>query len=138
MNDEKGFTVSDHRSVDKGQAPEQQAETNAASGQAPSASAGSEHNQDAGALAEIDFATFVLSLATSAQMNLGSIPHPETNQASQNMPAAKQMIDILGMLKEKTKGNLNKDEETLLEQVLFNLRMHYVRISEGQKKSGGS
>jgi hypothetical protein len=46
------------------------------------------------------------------------------------------MIDILAMLKEKTKGNLSKDEDALLEQVLFNLRMHYVRIVEEQKKSG--
>ncbi len=102
------------------------------------ASAGAPSRHEPEAPGEIDFATFVVSLATSAQINMGSVPHPETDQTSQNMPAAKQMIDILGMLKEKTRGNLNKEEETLLDQVLFNLRMHYVRITEGQKKSGGS
>jgi hypothetical protein len=85
----------------------------------------------------LDFSTFVISLASSAQVNLGAIPHPETNQTSQNFPAAKQMIDILGMLKEKTKGNLTEAESALLDQVLFNLHLHYARTLEGQRKSGG-
>ena len=63
--------------------------------------------------------------------------HPETNQTAQNFPAAKQMIDILAMLQIKTKGNLTEAEEALIEQVLFSLRIHYVRTVEGQKKSGG-
>ncbi len=94
--------------------------------------------QDAVRPAEIDFSAFVLSLATSVQINLGNVPHPETNQSTQDIAAAKQMIGILGMLQEKTRGNLSKEEDTLLGQVLFNLRMHYVRVAEGQKKSGGS
>ena len=65
------------------------------------------------------------------------MPHPETNQTAQNFPAAKQMIDILTMLQTKTKGNLTESEAALLEQVLFSLRMHYVRVVEGQKKTGG-
>jgi len=90
------------------------------------------------ALPDVDFATFILSLATSAQISLGAIPHPETNRISSNPPAAKQMIDVIGMLKERTRGNLTKDEETLIDQVLFNLRMHYVRVSEGTTEAGGS
>ena len=86
---------------------------------------------------ELDFSTFVISLATSAQVGLGAVPHPETNQAAQNFPAAKQMIDILALLEEKTNGNLTEAESALLDQVLHNLRIHYVRAVEGQKKSGG-
>lgn len=93
--------------------------------------------QEAAPAQDLDFSTFVISLASSAQVNLGAIPHPETNQISQNIPAAKQMINILAMLMEKTKGNLAESESALLERVLFNLRMHYVRTVEGQKKSGG-
>jgi hypothetical protein len=93
-----------------------------------------EHEQ--GPLPVIDFSSFVISLASTAQMGLGLIPHPETNLTVQDIPSAKHMIDILGILKEKTKGNLSKDEDTLLEQVLFNLRMHYIRTIEEQKKSG--
>jgi hypothetical protein len=74
-----------------------------------------------------------MSLATTAQVSLGNIPNPQTNQPAQNLPVAKQMIDILGMLKGKTKGNLTEDEQLLLDSALFNLRMQYVRAAEGKK-----
>ncbi len=88
---------------------------------------------EADKLPQIDFATFVLSLSHSALMHLGEAPHPETNKVEQNLPLAKQDIDILGMLDEKTKGNLTGDEERLLAQVLFDLRMRFVERSKGQK-----
>jgi len=96
-----------------------------------------ERLQNLGTAHDLDFSTFVISLASSTQVNLGAMPHPETNQTGQNFPAAKQMIDILTMLQAKTKGNLTEAESALLEQVLFSLRTHYVRAVEGQKKSGG-
>ncbi len=80
---------------------------------------------------QIDFATFVLSLSHSALMHLGEAPDPETNKVEKNLPLAKQNIDILGLLDEKTKGNLTGDEERLLAQVLFDLRMRYVECSKG-------
>jgi hypothetical protein len=139
MDQEQEFTVQDRRSAASERRPEEQpknqAERNAAPGSAHEET-GTVHDQGPGL--ELDFAAFVISLAGTAQMSLGLIPHPETNLAVQNIPAAKQLIDILGMLQGKTKGNLNMDEETLLEQILHNLRMHYVRVAEGQKKSGGS
>jgi hypothetical protein len=88
---------------------------------------------EADKLPQIDFATFVLSLSHSALMHLGEAPHPETNKVEQNLMLAKQDIDILGMLDDKTKGNLSGDEERLLAQVLFDLRMRYVERSKGQK-----
>ena len=83
------------------------------------------------ALPSIDFATFVVSLSHSALMHLGDAPHPETDQVHASLPLAKQTIDLLGLLEEKTKGNLSGSEERLLTQVLFDLRMRYV---EAEKK----
>lgn len=74
----------------------------------------------------IDFTTFVLSLASSAQVHLGTIPNPATNKTETDVVAARQTIDILGVIKEKTKGNLTNDEERLLEYVLYDLRMKFV------------
>ena len=85
------------------------------------------------ALPSIDFATFVVSLSHSALMHLGEAAHPDTSAVDVDLPLAKQTIDLLGLLEEKTKGNLTGDEERLLSQVLFDLRMRYVEI---QKKAG--
>ncbi|MBI2339794.1 MAG: DUF1844 domain-containing protein [Deltaproteobacteria bacterium] len=79
---------------------------------------------------EINFSTFVLSLASSIQINLGLIPHPATNKPEIDLVSAKQTIDILGMMEEKTKGNLSKEEEAILKQVLFELRMLYLEVSK--------
>jgi hypothetical protein len=91
----------------------------------------SEQASDADPLPTIDFATFILSLSHSALMHLGEAPHPDTNKVEANLPLAKQNIDLLGLLDEKTKGNLTGDEERLLAQVLFDLRMRYVERSKG-------
>jgi len=85
-------------------------------------------------LPQIDFATFVLSLSHSALMHLGEAPDPETNETQVSLPLAKQDIDLLGLLEEKTKGNLTGDEERLLAQVLFDLRMRYVERSKTSTK----
>jgi len=81
----------------------------------------------------LDFSAFILTLATTAQVGLGSVPNPQTRQSDVNLPAAKQIIDILGLLKDKTTGNLSQDEQALLDSALFNLRMQYVRAMEGKK-----
>jgi len=82
----------------------------------------------------LDFATFVLSLSHSALMHLGEAPHPEDNKVEKNLPLAKQTIDLIGMIEEKTKGNLTGEEERLLGQVLYDLRMRYVELSKQEKK----
>ncbi len=83
-------------------------------------------------LPQMDFATFILSLSHSALMHLGEVPHPDTDQVSRDLPLAKQNIDLLSLLEEKTKGNLTGDEERLLHQVLFDLRMRYVELSKAK------
>jgi hypothetical protein len=81
----------------------------------------------------IDFYTFVLSLASSAFVPLGDAPHPETGApAAPDLLLAKQVIDILAMLGEKTKGNLTPEEERFLETLLTDLRIRFVERSSGK------
>ena len=78
-------------------------------------------------LPKINFQTFILSLNSSVLVQLGIIEDSMTGSKEKNLPLAKQTIDILGMLDEKTKGNLNKEEEMMLKNILYDLRMMYVR-----------
>ena len=81
-------------------------------------------------LPHIDFATFVLSLSHSALMHLGEAPNPETGKVEKNLAMARQSIDLIGMLEEKTKGNLTGEEERLIAQILYDLRMRFVELSK--------
>jgi hypothetical protein len=81
----------------------------------------------------IDFYTFVLSLASSAFVHLGDTPHPETGEpVKPDLPLAHQAIDILAMLREKTKGNLTEEEEKFLENLITDLRLRFVQRSTGK------
>ena len=74
----------------------------------------------------IDFATFVLSLSHSALVHLGDAPDPATGETAVNLALARQTTDLLCLLRDKTKGNLSGEEERLLEQTVYDLRMRYV------------
>jgi hypothetical protein len=74
----------------------------------------------------LSFSTLILSLSTSVLVNLGELPDPLSNEKEVNLPLAKQSISIIEMLKEKTKGNLTQDEERLIGNMLYDLRMKYV------------
>ena len=76
---------------------------------------------------EINFPTFVVSLNASALLHLGAIEDPTTGQKTKNLPMAKQTIDILSMLEEKTAGNLTNEEKNLLKNILYDLRLMYVK-----------
>jgi hypothetical protein len=78
------------------------------------------------ALPPLDFSTFVLSLASTAMVHLGQLPGPEGEEVHRDLPAAKQAIDMINMLEEKTRGNLDESEEKLLRTVLYDLRVAYV------------
>lgn len=80
-----------------------------------------------GYMPKVTFSTFVFSLYSSALVHLGEAPEPETGQVRRNMPLAKHTIDILAMLKCKTGNCLEADESRLLEEVLCELRLRYVR-----------
>jgi len=83
---------------------------------------------------EVSFEAFILSLSTTAMVHLGIVPDPATQKASANLPAARQMIELIGMLQEKTKGNLSAPESQLIDAVLFDLRMNYVNKTKEEKK----
>ncbi len=141
----KGFVIRDRRLFDESGEPKEEEPREAAAsprqdGEAPReepspqespreepAAAGPGGSEDP--YAEISFAGFVVSLSTSVLYHFGDIPDPVTNQAERNLPAAKQTIDILGMLQRKTEGNLDEGEKALLESALFELRMRYVKES---------
>jgi hypothetical protein len=79
---------------------------------------------------QIDFATLCLSLATGALMNLGVQPDPSSKtKPEKNLALAQQNIEILNLLKEKTKGNLSPDESQLLEHILTEVRLRFVEAS---------
>lgn len=133
-DDKKDFVVKDRR-LFSGDSPSDEATTEAEAAVDESeeeSSVGAEKSapsteEEDYALPEINFATFVFSLNSSALVHLGVIEDPATNQMARNLPMAKQTIDILGMLEEKTRGNLLEDEATLLKNVLYELRMLYVK-----------
>ena len=82
-------------------------------------------------LPQIDFGMFVMSLASSVLVHLGEIDHPEAKSREPNLPLAKQTVDILGMLRDKTRGNLSQEEAQLLDNLLYDLRMKYVDAKKG-------
>jgi hypothetical protein len=141
---ERGFTVSDRRRFSS-EADERESDASEAGGEPQrggprerDAGATSEtssppplhSDEDRGPLPEMTLSTFVMSLSTQVLMLLGEIPNPIDNAVRRDMVAAKQVIDILGMLKEKTRGNLESNEEALFENVLYDLRMRYVELAK--------
>ena len=81
-----------------------------------------------------DFKFFVTTLSLQATIFLGQIPNPATQKTEEDLPQAKFIIDTLGMLQEKTKGNLDKGEADLLENLLYELRSVYLSRNKGEIK----
>jgi hypothetical protein len=135
---DKGFVVKDRRKVNEAG----EARLDEAGDQKPEArveeSEGEKKAEDSGKateqeyLPEMNFSNFVFSLSTTIMFHFGDFPDPATKKAEKNLAAAKQTIDILGMLKEKTEGNLDPDEKGLLDAVLFEMRMRYVKEKDKQ------
>jgi len=91
-------------------------------------------NDDSGTdsmpLPEVNFSTFIFSLSSSALVHLGEIPEPVSRRMHQDLGLAKQIIDTLGMIEEKTRSNLDADEDRLIKGVLYDLRMRFVQKSK--------
>lgn len=79
----------------------------------------------------VDFRTFVLSLGTSAMLHLGEIPDPDGGKVVVNLELARQTIDLLDLLRSKTRGNLTDDEARTLSGLLYDLRMRFIARSGG-------
>ena len=100
-----------------------------------------DHSDDAelpGAEDPASFVNFLSTLATNAAASLGAVPHPATGQRSLDLDTGKYWLEVLGMIREKTKGNLHPQEAKLLDGLLADLRMQYVtviRVTEEKLKS---
>jgi hypothetical protein len=139
MPDKKEFTVKDRRTFAKGdeeteikeekvETPKEDAKTEEPEKAAePDKTAEPEKDAEDFQMPQINFATFIFSLNSSVLMHLGVIDDPGTGKTVKNLPIAKQTIDILVMLEEKTQGNLTEDEAKMLKNILYDLRMIYVK-----------
>lgn len=129
--EKRGFRVEDRRRFTaSGEAREEEvsAESKEAAQSSGEGGAKSEQFQmvEPPPTAEISFSTFLISLATQALVHLGEIPDPLSREVRSDLGAARQTIDILGILEQKTRGNLDAHEAELLRQILFDLRLRYV------------
>lgn len=127
--EEKGFVIKDKRmftaegEVNKEKEPVQE-EKQAAAGDTHQTE---ERKARTTPLPQVDFASFVLTLSSSALLHFGDFPDPVSGKQERNLDMAKQTIDILGVLRDKTRGNLSKDEEQLMESLLHDLHIKYVQ-----------
>jgi uncharacterized protein DUF1844 len=86
-------------------------------------------------MGDLSFTQFVVSLASSAAIHFGDLPDPNTGAPAEvSLEGASQMIDILALLEEKTRGNLTLEERQVLEQVLYELRLRFVQATSGGKR----
>jgi len=122
---EKGFVVKDKRFSAKKEAEGKPQAKEAERKEEPPEG---ERKQEV-PLPEITFINLIFSLSTSALIQLGEIQDPVSQQLAKDLPLAKQTIDLIGMLKEKTKGNLTSDEEKVVENILYDLRIRYVKAA---------
>jgi Domain of unknown function (DUF1844) len=94
------------------------------------ANAGAE--RDAERLPPVDFGTLVLSLHHSVSVHLGDAPDPSSGKTSPDLAMARQTIDLVALLQEKTRGNLSGEEERIVQQALYDLRMRYVEVAKSK------
>jgi len=128
--EEQGFRITDKRGFNEAgeaRAPEgaegsQEKQANEKMPKAEAASSGEETPPRP----TIDFPSYVLSYYTQGLVLLGEVPNPYTNKKEEDVEAARHTIDILSMIEQKTKGNLGKDEQQLLESVLYELRLKFM------------
>lgn len=89
------------------------------------------HDHDQGhASPEISFSSLIISLGTSAMIHMGLMDNPHTKQKDKNLGAAREEIELISMLQDKTKGNLDDNEKKIVEQVLYELRLRFVEASK--------
>jgi hypothetical protein len=132
MPDKKDFVIKDKRMFaegDEGKSSKEETEkpVDETTSEESESEAAQEQERTDYQLPEINFATFIFSLNHSVLVHLGVMDDPSTGKKEKNLPLAKQTIDILGMLEEKTKGNLTEDEEKMLKNILYDLRMIYIK-----------
>jgi hypothetical protein len=135
--EDKGYTVEDRRYLNLNEEEKAKLREKAGGKEAAAEEAFQEASQKAAAeadktpqevpLPEIAFSSLIFSLSSAAFVSLGAIPDPNTGKVERNLAMVKQTIDLLGLLKEKTRNNLSPEEENLFDHLLYDLRMAYVR-----------
>ena len=127
---EKGFVVKDRRTFSSegpAAADPKPAPEGVAPEEPPAAERQTRPQPESTPLPQINFPTFIASLNASALVHLGIIEDPVSGKAEKNLPMAKQTIDIISMLQQKTAGNLTPDEDGMLKSILYDLRIMYVK-----------
>ncbi|MDI9569741.1 MAG: DUF1844 domain-containing protein [Pseudomonadota bacterium] len=130
---EKGFVIKDRRLFDESGEIRREKDEGTSSVEeekpplADAAPDREEQEEEEHFLPEVNFINFVLSLSTTAMFHFGDFTDPAAGKAKKNMAAAKHTIDTITMLADKTKGNLDDNEKNVLDAVLFELRMRYVK-----------
>ena len=126
---DSGFVVKDKRLFDESgkERPQEEAQSSAAEEKPKVQESSQTEPKKESDYPQVNFTNFVLSLSTSALFHFGDFPEYEGGKTEKNLPAAKQTIDILDMLSEKTKGNLNENENNLIQGALYELKMRYVK-----------
>ena len=130
MNEEgKGFIIKDRRSLDeegelKDETPEKEIKEEAKKEETK------KDEPERPPLPEVNFNSLIFSLSSSALLHLGEIADPQSGEKKRDLPMAKHSIDIIAMLKDKTKGNLTEEEEKFLDNILMGLRMRFVRAAK--------
>ncbi len=119
-----GFIVKDKRTFDT------EGKVRGESKKAEKEEAKEEEKKGAAPLPEVNFSSFLLSLSSSTLLHLGEIADPQSGEKKKELALAKQSIDIIVLLKDKTKGNLTHEEEELLDHLLYDLRMRFVEASK--------
>ena len=128
-DEEKGFVIKDRRTFDdKGDVKDQERKEEPRKEETGKKAPGGETGGMP--LPEVNFNSLVFSLSSSALINLGEIADPQSGQKQKDLPLAKHSIDTIAMLKDKTKGNLNAEEQRFLETMLADLRLRYVKMAE--------
>ena len=129
--EEQGFVIRDKRGQSREESPTPQDEASPVS--APKESKESPQASDHGHehVPPLTFSSFIFSLSSSALMLMGEKLSPDQPQTPVNLPQAKEIVDILSILDEKTKGNLTSEEAAVMKDMLYTLRMKYVQAATG-------
>jgi hypothetical protein len=125
--EEKGFVIKDRRSFDEqGELKRTDTVEEKAVKKEPEEKPPQKETSSS-PLPEVNFSSLIFSLSSTAFLHLGEIPDPSTGQKTKDLALAKHVIDTIGMLKEKTEGNLTREEKQLIENILTELRLRYVK-----------
>ena len=129
MNEEeKGFVIKDKRSLDEKGELKKEGLKEAIKGEEKKESREEEPQKIP--LPEVSLSSLIFSLSSSALLHLGEITDPQTGEKKEDLALAKHSIDTIGMLKEKTRGNLTEEEDKFIESILTDLRWRYVKAKK--------